>query len=114
MSIYFELLFDNSGGTTAQSVDFCHFFGDGGSQQAAEQVLRLLSVRDTLFWEGNEPEHRVSDSSLFETVLSGEEITVFMALSSDAFFSTLENSGFGTAAIELLERLHLMDASPHD
>jgi hypothetical protein len=54
----FDIIFDNGGGATLQTPDYCHFFSD--SCDAAEPVSDLLEPGATPdYWDGNEPEHRV-------------------------------------------------------
>lgn len=59
----FDLIFDNGGGITLQTDDYCHHF-NGRECEAAEAVGDLLAPGDpdskTWGWEGNEPEHRVT------------------------------------------------------
>ena len=53
----FDLVFDNGGGITLQTSDYCHTYSD--ALQAAEDVSQLLvpgaMPKD---WDGNEPECR--------------------------------------------------------
>lgn len=59
----FDLVFDNGGGITLQTPDYCHQF-HGNEKQAAECVSDLLeSGAMPEYWEGDEPEHRVEYSS---------------------------------------------------
>lgn len=52
----FELLFDNGGGITLITPDYCHFYDR--PDWAAESVVALLNGADPSDWDGNEPEFR--------------------------------------------------------
>lgn len=54
----FDLIFDNGGGITLQTTEFCHHF-NGLEKEAAECVSELLDGSWPDGWEGNEPEHRM-------------------------------------------------------
>jgi len=58
----FDLIFDNGGGITLQTDDYCHHFS-GLEKEAAEAVAELLAPGDpdhaTWGWDGDEPEHRI-------------------------------------------------------
>ncbi len=54
--INFELLFDNGGGITLITPDYCHFYDR--ADWAAADVVGLLNGANTSNWDGNEPEFR--------------------------------------------------------
>ena len=55
----FEVIFDNGGGITVQTDDYCHHFL-GREREAAEMVRELFRPGATTGgWDGNEPEHRL-------------------------------------------------------
>lgn len=55
----FDLIFDNAGGITLQTADYCHHFY-GREADAAECVSNLLEPGEMPeCWDGNEPEHRI-------------------------------------------------------
>ena len=80
--ISFDLIFDNGGGITLQTSDYCHNYSNPG--QAARDVIGLLACGgDTVGWDSNEPEfrqaydgevelnggyHWVTDNDVFEAV----------------------------------------------
>ena len=55
----YEIIFDNGGGATFQTSDYCHHYSD--MKQLATDVASFLESDDTSDWEGNEPGHFVSD-----------------------------------------------------
>ena len=54
--IKFELLFDNGGGITLITPDYCHAYDR--ADWAASDVAALLNGADPCDWDGNEPEFR--------------------------------------------------------
>jgi len=52
----FQILFDNGGGITVLSADFCHFYDR--PDWAADDVRAVLGGADPADWDGNEPEFR--------------------------------------------------------
>jgi len=54
--IKFELLFDNGGGITLITPDYCHSYDR--PDWAAADVVGILDGANTSNWDGNEPEFR--------------------------------------------------------
>lgn len=52
----FELLFDNSGGITLITPEYCHAYDN--PQHAAHDTAALLAGADTEDWDRNQPEFR--------------------------------------------------------
>jgi hypothetical protein len=60
----FALIFDNGGGITLQTENFCHYYS-GTEEQTATDVADLLDGSDPQYWDGNYPECRTTyDASL--------------------------------------------------
>lgn len=57
---------DNAGGITLQTRNYCHHYQD--PKQAADDALKIVRRVSTAHWEGNEPEHRVTDSTGYRHV----------------------------------------------
>jgi hypothetical protein len=54
----FEVIFDNGGGITLQTDDYCHYYDN--IEQAAGDVHALLSGAATKKWDGNNAEERLT------------------------------------------------------
>lgn len=54
----FDLIFDNGGGITLQTADYCHHFV-GDEKDVAQHISNILSGEDPSYWDGNEPDCRV-------------------------------------------------------
>ncbi len=66
--IKFELLFDNGGGITLITPDYCHAYDR--ADWAASDVAALLNGADPCDWDGNEPEFR-RDRHAEDDVMTG-------------------------------------------
>jgi len=66
--IKFELLFDNGGGITLITPDYCHSYDR--PDWAASDVAALLNGADPCDWDGNEPEFR-RDRHAEDDVMTG-------------------------------------------
>ena len=54
----FDIIFDNGGGITIQTDDYCHHYTS--PNQAADDINTILTSNHyTEQWDGNEPEHRI-------------------------------------------------------
>lgn len=51
-----RILFDNGGGITVMTADYCHFYDR--PDWAADDVRAILGGADPADWDGNEPEFR--------------------------------------------------------
>ena len=56
-----KISFDNAGGITLETSEYCHFFGEY-AEEAANATNAILNGESTQYWDGNEPEHRLEDS----------------------------------------------------
>lgn len=57
--LQFSMIFDNGGGTTLQTRNYCHYYDD--PKQAAHDVTMILFYSDnpSRDWDGNDPECRM-------------------------------------------------------
>lgn len=68
-----DIYTDNAGGITLQTRKYCHHYQD--PKQAADDALAILcDGNNTETWDGNEPEHRVTDSAGYRHT-SAESLT---------------------------------------
>lgn len=56
-----KISFDNAGGITLETSEYCHFFGEY-AEEAACATNAILNGESTQYWDGNNPEHRLEDS----------------------------------------------------
>lgn len=70
-----QILFDNGGGITIQTPDFCHYYGDPA--QAAADARAIFAGDSTEEWDGNEPEGRMSDEQIAEFAKPGHDCVVW-------------------------------------
>ena len=54
----FDLIFDNAGGVTLQTADYCHHF-NGREKELAQILSDIFDGANPGDWEGNEPEYRM-------------------------------------------------------
>jgi hypothetical protein len=91
----FVVFFDNAGGITLQTKNYCHFYQD--SKRAAADVQHLLTGDFTKYWDGNEPDHRLEAA---EVEHSKDDIIDFLNNPLD-----YENHT-GAAELEFYKTLH--------
>lgn len=77
----FDLIFDNAGGITLQTDDYCcHYNYEGQEKAAALGVSELLDGESTAGWDGDEPGDRLEYESGYDW-LDRSEIEEALSLS---------------------------------
>ena len=97
-----KISFDNAGGITLETSEYCHFFGEY-AEEAAWATNQILNGESTQYWDGNNPEHRLEDS---ETQHYFEDIKAILnkpfeeddysGYSEMTFYKTLKSLSQGT------------------
>ena len=57
----YEIIFDNGGGATLQTPEFCHHYSD--MNHLARDVKALIDGDDSADWDGDEPDHFIDDDN---------------------------------------------------
>jgi len=105
----FDLIFDNGGGITLQTANYCHHFS-GREVEVAQSVSDIIDGAPIDYWEGNEPDcrteydadternggyHWVTDNDVLDAVavMSAEDREDFLdsisGYAEKVFFETL-------------------------
>lgn len=111
----FEVIFDNAGGITVQTENYCHHFL-GREKAAAKMVSELLRPEATTEgWDGNEPEHRLQYDFDVERlggckwVCSADLRTVIDTLPADNRAAWIENISGQAERLFCAELFTLLD-----
>ena len=56
-----KLSFDNAGGITLETSEYCHYFGEY-AQEAASAAAAILGGESTEYWCYNQPQNRLEDA----------------------------------------------------